>query len=156
MKASAACKRSLKNNKLYSSSIFESRSTFKPVFESLRFRMKTYTCGRGLGISAFTLADSALWLDLDWTWIASPPVWTQTDWIWTEFGLYSNSPNRGAFTELRKDSDSIRSNGNAIRLSLDRRWVGCYGEIAVCFSVMKVQNGWTLTSHFTKSRARQV
>ena len=47
------------------------------------------------------------------------------------FGLDStNPPNRGG---LRKDSDWIRSNVNAIRLNLDGRWAGYYGEIAVCF-----------------------
>ena len=46
------------------------------------------------------------------------------------FILDSNPPNRGG---LRKDSDSIRSNVNAIRLDLDWRWDCYYGEIAVCF-----------------------
>ena len=49
-------------------------------------------------------------------------------------------------SRLRLDSDSIRSNVNAIRLNLDwrPRWAGCYGEIAICF-VMFCPKWWMLT-----------
>ena len=72
------------------------------------------------------------------------------------FGLDStNPPNRGG---LRKDSDWIRSNVNAIRLNLDWGWTGCYGEIAVRCLFYNVLSQMT-NAHivfYSKSRARPV
>ena len=41
---------------------------------------------------------SALGLDLDWIWIASPPVWTQVDWVWT--GCYGKIAVRCLFCNV--------------------------------------------------------
>ena len=103
-----------------------------------------------LAASDFTLADSDFILedsdftlaDSDFTLANSDFTLEDSDWIWSGFGqrvlqcerkgigfvLNSNPSNRGG---LRNDSHWTRLSVNAIRLNLDWRSSGCYGEITV-------------------------